>query len=76
MIDDVVHKSFINLDEEGTEAAAVTAVVMMTRSAPIEFSEFPPPVVFTANRPFAYALMDSETKTILFLGKYLQPKEK
>jgi serpin B len=69
-IDFVVHKAFIELDEERTEAAAATAVGMMRTTAMIN----PEPVVeFNADRPFIYCLMDDETGAILFMGRMEQP---
>ncbi|XP_053662381.1 antichymotrypsin-2-like [Anopheles marshallii] len=59
----VVHKAFIEVNEEGTEAAAATAMLMMT-CAMIT----PMPITFTADHPFLYALRDSQ-RTILFMGK-------
>jgi serpin B len=65
----VLHKSFVAVDEEGTEAAAVTAVIMVG-SAP-----GPPPVTinFTADRPFIFLIQDIETGSILFIGRVLNP---
>ncbi len=63
--DAVVHQTFINVDEERTEAAAATAVTMMVGSAmPIQrpFAEF------HADRPFMYFIRDDRTGTILFMG--------
>jgi serpin B len=66
-ISEVVHKAFVSVDEEGTEAAAATAVIMPT-SAPPE-----PPVEFTIDRPFIFLIRDIETGTILFVGRTLNP---
>jgi serpin B len=65
----VLHKSFVAVDEEGTEAAAVT-VIIMTASAPGT-----PPVTinFTADRPFIFLIQDIETGSILFIGRVLNP---
>ena len=63
----VVHEAFISVDEEGTEAAAATAVVMAATSAP------PTPVELTVDRPFVFVLRDTETGAILFLGRVLDP---
>jgi serpin B len=54
------HKTFISVDEEGTEAAAVTSVAL--------FESAPPEVRF--NRPFFYAIREVESGTILFMGTY------
>ena len=65
-IDSVIHKTFIDVDEEKTEAAAVTAIPMMrATAAPIQT----PRAVFHADRPFVYFIMDNKTGTILFIGR-------
>jgi len=66
-IADVIHKAFISLDEEGTEAAAATAVVIPRLSIPEE------PVEFNVDRPFIFLIRDIETGTILFIGRVLKP---
>lgn len=65
-ISSVLHKSMIEVSENGTEAAAATTVIMMAKSA--FFREVK---VFDANRPFIYFLYDSETQTILFVGRHI-----
>ena len=67
-IGDVVHKAFVSVDEEGTEAAAATAVVMPTSAPPSE------PVVVTIDRPFIFLIRDIETGAILFVGRVVNPK--
>ena len=64
----VIQKTFIQVDEKGTEAAAVTAIVVMPTSAPPE--EKPQPKEFTADHPFVYMIYDNENKTVLFMGDY------
>jgi len=64
----VVHKAFIEVNEEGTEAAAATAVVMEAGAAPAS-----PPPVFRADHPFLFLIRDNETGSILFLGRLLNP---
>jgi serpin B len=66
-ISDVIHEAYIAVDEEGTEAAAATAVVMRATSAPIEN------VQLTIDRPFLFALRDLETGALLFLGRVMDP---
>jgi serpin B len=63
----VLHKSFINVDEEGTEAIAVTAIIAMGSPAP------PRIVEFTANRPFIYLIQHNDTGAILFMGRVMNP---
>ena len=70
-ITDILHKSFIDVDEEGTEAAAATAVVIGdVGSAPM-----PPEDDFELffDRPFYYAIYDHPTDTILFMGRLADP---
>jgi serine protease inhibitor len=61
----VKHNSFVDVNEEGTEAAAVTVVGIVETSMP------PGPVYipFTADRPFIFAIRETTTNTILFMGK-------
>lgn len=67
-IQDGFHKGFIAVDEDGTEAAAATGVIIGVTSAP------PPPVAFMrVDRPFILAIRDVATETILFLGKIGDP---
>lgn len=66
-ISDVKHKTFISVDEEGTEAAAVTSVEVMVTSAPMEDFRM------VVNRPFFYAIHDRETGAILFMGTVQNP---
>ncbi|MEE6295889.1 serpin family protein [Georgenia wangjunii] len=62
----VVQKTYIRVDEEGTEAAAVTGGAMMESSAG------PPP--FRVDRPFAFTVSDRETGAVLFLGSVHDPR--
>ncbi len=64
----VIHKVFVEVNEEGTEAAAATGVVM--RIASIN----PPRVVFRADHPFIFALRDNRTGAVLFLGRVVEPQ--
>jgi serpin B len=66
-ISDVIHEAYIAVDEEGTEAAAATAVVMRATSAPLES------VQLTIDRPFMFALRDLQTGALLFLGRVMDP---
>jgi serine protease inhibitor len=65
----VIHKTYINLDEEGTEAAAVTAVEI----GKVSYPNPDEPKYFVANRPFIYAITEKSTGAILFMGKMLDP---
>jgi serpin B len=68
-ISDVIHKAFIDVNEEGTEAAAATAVVMRSGSA----APGEGPSVFRADHPFVFLIQDKETGTILFIGRVADP---
>jgi serpin B len=71
-ISNIFHKTFIALDEKGTEAAAATAVVMMARSALI--SPPPPPIEVKVDRPFVYAIQHVPSGVCLFLGRVTNPR--
>ena len=62
-ISEVKHKTFVEVNEEGTEAAAVTAVVGVKSV----------PSVFRVDRPFFFAIYDTETETVLFMGVVTEP---
>jgi serpin B len=67
-ISKVVHKAFVEVNEEGTEAAAATAVGMMApASAPA------PAIEFKADRPFLYFIRHVKTGAILFMGRFSKP---
>ena len=67
----VIHQANITVDEDGTEAAAATAVVMATTSA----AQPDQPVTFTVDRPFVFAIRDQSTNAILFLGHIGDPTQ-
>jgi serpin B len=67
-IDAVIHKSFVSLDEKGTEAAAATAVIMKLTSMPVKTAEV------TIDRPFIFLIRDIDTGAILFVGRVMNPK--
>lgn len=73
LISDVIHEVYIEVDEEGTEAAAATGVIVSTTSMPAE-----PPKVYDvrADRPFLFAIHDIKTNTPVFLGQVVNPVEK
>jgi len=66
-ISDVFHKAYVGVDEEGTEAAAATAVVMRLTAAPMD------PLQLTVDRPFLFAIRDHQTNSILFMGRVVSP---
>jgi serpin B len=66
-ISDVLHKAFVSVDEEGTEAAAATAVVMKLAAVAEE------PISVTVDHPFLFLIRDIETGAILFVGRVVDP---
>ena len=69
-ISHIIHQTFISVDEEGTEAAAVTAVSMMLTCCPPEEEEI---VEFKCDRPFLFLIIDNSDNGILFMGKFVKP---
>lgn len=71
-ISEVVHKAFVEVNEEGTEAAAATAVGMVLCAG---MGGPPPrPVVFRADHPFLFFIRDRRTNALLFSGRVLDPR--
>jgi serine protease inhibitor len=66
-ISDVVHKAYVNVDENGTEAAAATGVVVGTTSMPAKTYQV------TLDHPFIFFIRDIQTGAILFLGRVSSP---
>jgi serpin B len=69
-IDQVAHKAYIDVNEDGTEAAAATAVIM---KASARFMNTEPPVEVIVDRPFLFAITDTESGLPLFLGRVTDP---
>jgi serpin B len=65
----VLHQAVVDVNEEGTEAAAVTAVVMMKKCLAVRKDPFE----FRADRPFLFFIRDNSTNSILFLGRLVRP---
>ena len=73
-ISNVLHKAFVDVDEEGTEAAAATVVIMMeTICEMIGEPTEPPPIIMRIDRPFIFFIRDIETGAILFVGRVMNP---
>jgi serpin B len=70
-ISEVFHKTFIAVDENGTEAAAATAVVMMELSARREMAD---PIEVKVDRPFVYAIQHVPSGACLFIGRVGDPR--
>ena len=69
VISAVIHKAYVDVNEEGTEAAAATAVTMrLTSIGPNQIS------VFRADHPFLFLIRDNHSGSILFIGRVMNPK--
>lgn len=68
VISAVMHKSYIKVDERGTEAAAVTGITVGVTSVGPDNS-------FRVDHPFVFAIREKDTKAILFIGKVMNPKQ-
>ena len=63
----VLHKAYVDVNEEGTEAAAATGVIVGTTSVPLQ------PAVFRADHPFLFFIRHRPTGTVLFMGRVAEP---
>ncbi len=72
-ISNVLHKAFVEVNEEGTEAAAATAVIMELTS--VNGPTTPTRITFDCNRPFLFTINHRETGTILFMGSVDDPSQ-
>ena len=72
-LQEVIHKAFIVVDEEGTEAAAATAVVVTDSLA--TSSNPPQPIPVIVDRPFLFVIRDRATATLLFVGRVMDPRQ-
>ncbi|MBW8332144.1 MAG: serpin family protein [Prolixibacteraceae bacterium] len=68
VISEVMHKTYIKVDERGTEAAAVTGITVELTSMPVDNS-------FRVDHPFVFAIREKDTQAILFIGKVMDPKQ-
>lgn len=68
LISDIIQKTMIQVDEEGTVVAAATAAVMETTA-------YMPTVDFEVNKPFLFMIYDTESKLVLFLGQVVDPRQ-
>lgn len=67
MLSNVIHKAFVEVNEEGTEAAAATGAVIALTSAPL------PPPVFRADHPFLFVIREEKSGAMLFVGRLADP---
>ncbi len=72
MISDVIHKTYLDVNEEGTEAAAIT-LLDVCATMPLR-SDPPKPFEMIVDHPFFFAIVDDETGLILFVGAIVDPK--
>ena len=68
VISEVMHKTYIKVDERGTEAAAVTEVTII-------YTSVGPDISFRVDHPFVFAIREKDTQAILFIGKVMDPKQ-
>lgn len=68
-VSDILQKTFVEVNEEGTEASAATTVVMIGAGRPIKTK----PIRFFADRPFLYLIREKSTGIILFIGRMDEP---
>ena len=69
-ISDVIHKAFVEVNEEGTEAAAATAVLIAETAVE---GEYEPEINFRADHPFLFMIEHNASHSILFMGKVMNP---
>lgn len=69
LVSGAVHATKVIVDEDGTEAAAATAIMAGTTSAPAD-----PPIEIRADHPFLYVIRDTDTGAVLFVGRVLDPR--
>jgi serine protease inhibitor len=67
-ISKVKHKTFVDVNEEGTEAAGVTSIEFINTTIG------PQPITMRINRPFVFMIRENKSQTILFMGKIIEPK--
>src|SRR5262249_5997757 len=67
----IEHQSFVEVNEQGTEAAAVTTGIVSMSAVLNE----PPPFQMVVDRPFLFVISDQKTKSILFMGMVFDPRE-
>jgi len=64
----VIHKAYVDVNEEGTEAAAATEVTVIASVA-----RPTPPIIFRADHPFMFLIRDNRSGSILFIGRVTNP---
>ena len=74
-LNSAIQKTFLKVDEKGTEAAAVSAMGAAAGAAPFGTPP-PPPPVFRADHPFIFLIRETATNSILFMGRVTNPSDK
>jgi serpin B len=72
-IDEAIHQAFVEVNEEGTEAAAATAVLMAPEAAAPGLHKEPKIPIFRADHPFIFLIQQKSTGNILFIGRVVNP---
>jgi serpin B len=67
----VIHKAYVDVNEEGTEAAAATAITVKALAA--RPTPPTPPIIFRADHPFMFLIRDNRSGSILFIGRVTNP---
>ncbi|MCL5773260.1 MAG: serpin family protein [Firmicutes bacterium] len=70
-IDAVIHKAFVDVNEEGTEAAAATAVIITEKAVQRPSKK----IIFRADHPFIFIIQETKTGNILFMGRVVNPSK-
>jgi len=70
---EILHKTFIETDEEKTEAAAVTEIIMIGYGRG-EHEPPPPPKIVDVDHPFLFCITNNRTNVIVFMGRYVKTK--
>lgn len=70
-IGEIIHKTFIEIDEKKTEAAAITEIVIFGYGGGTP-AALPPPKIFNANHPFIFMIVDNRSNAILFIGRFVK----
>lgn len=71
-IGNIVHKTFIEIDEKKTEAAALSEIVLIGYGVVDNPPPPPPPKIFNANHPFIFLIIDNRTNAIVFMGRFVK----
>ena len=67
-VSEALHNAFIYVNEEGSEVAAATTILTLGSSPTV-----PVPFRITRDHPFLFVILDNESRTILFMGRYVNP---